>query len=420
MFIETVCEKGSCVGCGNCSNICPNHAITMNANAEGFLHPSIDYEKCVNCGLCEKKCPQNGLFYKECPDLPETLLVRLKEENVLRTCASGGICSLLARHFVEKKNGFVCGAVYDESFMVKHIVSNEMMDIEKMKSSKYVQSDLGSSFIVIKKKLAEHCPVLMIGTGCQIYALKKFLGKEYENLFCIDVICHGTPSPKVQKEYIGWLESINGKVSEINNRYKKCSAHGYKSTYKVVFSNGKLFVNKYVDDPMANAFFRHLSIRKSCFDCQFKTVHRISDLTVGDFWFSEMYGMGEDKLGINLCLIQSDKGKSLLDAVSSWLEVKQIEAETAIVQNGGMIYSSSKASPNRAKFFEKLGKMPFDKLVFSLDGFSRMDKARNFFSKFFVPLLQKTRYYNNQLKKSANARKKRKVPENKKGLMYYG
>lgn len=420
MFIETICEKGLCVGCGNCSNVCPSRAITMNANAEGFLQPSVDYEKCVNCGLCEKKCPQNGLIYKECPDFPDTLLVRLKDKDALRTCASGGVCSLLAQYFIEEKKGFVCGAIYDESFMVKHVVSNDMSDVERMKSSKYVQSNLGLSFVDIKKKLAENVPVLMIGTGCQIYALKKFLGKEYENLFCVDVICHGTPSPKVQREYIGWLKSINGEVSQINNRYKKCSAHGYKSNYKVVFSSGKTLVNKYADDPMANAFFRHLSIRRSCFDCQFKTVHRISDLTVGDFWFSELYGMGEDKLGVNLCLIQSDKGKLLLDAVSSSVEMKQIEAEAAIVQNGGMIYGSCKMNPNRSVFFDKLGKMQFDKLVYSLDGANFMSKTRNFFTKFFVPLLLKTRYYNNQLKKSGNARKKRKIPENKKGMVYYG
>lgn len=419
MFIEDICNKNLCVGCGNCSNICPAKAILMKPNDEGFLHPFVNHEMCVNCQMCEKVCPHNGLIYKDVPDLPKTCLVRSKNEEILKSSASGGLCSTLASFFVEEMNGYVCGAVYDDSFKVHHIVSNALDDIRKMSSSKYVQSNLGNVFTNVKNKLNEGLPVLMIGTGCQIYALKKFLRKEYENLFCIDVICHGTPSPKVQEEYLKWLEAQKGEVKNINNRNKKYYPHGYVCTYKVLFKNDKLMVNRYSGDPMAHAFFSHLSIRKSCFNCQFKSIHRISDLTVGDFWFSEMYGMGEDKLGINLCLVQSDKGRNLLNSISELIEEKEIDAESAIVQNGGMIYGSCKENPCRTEFFEKLGKISFDDLVYGFDNRSLINKIKSKVSDAIAPLLRCTKYYNHQLKKSASMRKKRKIPDERKGLICY-
>jgi len=419
MFIEDVCKENSCVGCGNCKNICPANAISMKPDSEGFLYPSVNHEVCVNCRMCEKACPHNGLVYSKKDELPQTELIRAKDIDIQKTSASGGLCSTLASFFINQKNGYVCGAVYDESFMVHHIVSNDLNDVRRMQSSKYVQSNLGNVFVVVKEKLNQGFPVLMIGTGCQIYALKKFLKKDYENLFCVDVICHGTPSPKAQEEYLGWLKMKNGEIAFINNRNKNVFSHGYVCTYRVDFLNKKSMVNRYSGDPMAHAFFRHLSIRKSCFKCSFKTVRRLSDLTVGDFWFSEMYGMGEDKLGINLCLVQSDKGLSLIDSISDLIERKEIDPEMAIVQNGGMIYSSCKESPHRKDFFEKLGKMPFDKLVYSLDGFSTAQKFKTWVSNMISPLLRKTRYYNHQLQKSASARKKRKIPQDRRGLMCY-
>lgn len=122
-------------------------------------------------------------------------------------------------------------------------------------------------------------------------------------------------------------------------------------------------VKRYSDDPMADAFFSHLSIRSVCFDCAFKTLHRLSDLTIGDFWFSEQYGFGEDLLGINLCLIQSEKGKELLNSIQSQTEMRQIDAKDANLLNGGMLYSSCPANKNRTLFFRELGTIPLDYLV---------------------------------------------------------
>ena len=285
MFIEQIKDNGQCIGCNNCKNICPVSAISMISDKEGFLIPNVEHGKCVNCFKCEKVCPNYQLKYKQIDSLPEAFLVRAENRQLLKAAASGGICTLLAGYFISEKRGYVCGAVYDENFKVIHIVTNNLSEIEKMRQSKYVQSDLNKCFMEIENKLKQDIYILFIGTGCQVYALKRFLSKEYATLYCIDLICHGVPSPKVQQEYIKYLQAKGGVVKHINNRYKKLYKHSYVSTYMTEYKNGKRSVKRYSDDPMADAFFSHLSIRETCFQCAFKTLHRLSDITVGDFWF---------------------------------------------------------------------------------------------------------------------------------------
>lgn len=419
MFIEEIRDTQKCVGCSNCKNACPVQAIDMIEDKEGFLVPNINHDKCVNCGKCEKVCPNHQLKYRDVESLPEVRLVRTKNEDLLKETASGGICTVLSNYFVRKKNGYVCGALYDDNFRVIHTLTNSLTDIERMRQSKYVQSDLGSCFSDIETKLRSGVYVLFIGTGCQVYALKKYLNKDYDTLFCIDLICHGVPSPKVQREYVAYLQAKYGEIKHINNRYKKTYTHSYVSTYFTEYKTGRKVVKRYSDDPMADAFFSHLSIRPSCFDCAFKTLHRLSDLTIGDFWFSEQYGFGEDLLGINLCLIQSGKGEELLNSIQSQTEMRQIDAKDAILLNGGMLYSSCPVNKNRTAFFKELETIPLDYLVRKYDGKSITNRLKNRIRELIAPVLRSTKYYNKQLVKSARSRVKRTIPEEKKGMLYY-
>lgn len=419
MFIEQIRDTGHCIGCNNCKNICPVSAISMISDKEGFLIPNVDYNKCVNCAKCEKVCPNYKLKYKKIDDFPEAFLVKAKNKQLLKTTASGGVCTLLAQYFINEKRGYVCGAVYDENFKVVHIVTNSLSEIERMRQSKYAQSNLEKCFIEIENKLKQDIHILFIGTGCQVYALKRFLGKEYATLYSIDLICHGVPSPKVQQEYVKYLQTKGGMIKHINNRYKKLYKHSYVSTYLTEYKNGKKSIKRYSDDPMADAFFSHLSIRNTCFHCAFKTLHRLSDITVGDFWFSEQYGFEEDLLGINLCLVQSERGKELLKFIENEAEKIIIDSKTAIVLNGGMLYSSCPENKNRTMFFERLGSVPFEQLVFKYDGKSKLNKVKNFLRELLAPFLRLTRYYNKQLVKSAKERLNRTIPDDKTGLMYY-
>ena len=391
----------------------------MLEDKEGFIIPNVNHDKCINCLKCEKVCPNHQLKYKNIESLPQTYLIKAKDKDILKETASGGICTILSNYFIREKGGYVCGAVYDDDFRVEHILTNKLSNIERMRQSKYVQSDLGSCFIDIDKKLRAGIPILFIGTACQVYALKKYIGKDYETLFCIDLICHGVPSPKVQRKYIEYLCKKYGEVKRINNRHKKTYKHSYVSTYFSEYKNGRTVIKRYSDDPMADAFFSHLSIRPSCFECSFKTLHRLSDLTIGDFWFSEQYGFGEDLLGINLCLKQSEKGQKLLDNIQEQVQIKQIDSKDAILLNGGMLYSSCPMNPNRIAFFNELEEIPFGQLVKKYDGKSKKDRLKNKMRELFAPILRNTTYYNKQFAKSAKSRSKRTIPEDKKGLLYY-
>lgn len=419
MYIEEIRKTNKCTGCGNCKNRCPAKAIEMIEDEEGFRVPSVDYEKCLNCRICELKCPLSMVKYADMELLPKAVLVRNREKERLQQVASGGICFTLSDYFVRVLHGFVCGAVFDEDYSVKHIVTNSMDDIIRMSQSKYVQSDLGKCFSSIENLLRNGQFVLFVGTTCQVYALKKYLDTSYDRLFCIDLICHGVPSPKVQREYVAYLRKHYGNLRRLSNRNKRFYQHSYVNTYASEFEGGHTIVKRYSDDPMAIAFFKHLSIRQTCYSCEFKSLHRISDLTVGDFWFSEQYGMGEDKYGINLCLVQGKKGDELLAFVNDCVESCHIDSEEAIVLNGGMLYASCEPHKNRETFFEKLGKVPFDKLVNQCAMIGRKERVKNFVRELVAPILRKTHYYNRQLVKSANNRRKRVIPENRKGKLFY-
>lgn len=50
-------RKEQCCGCTACYAICPQNAILMVEDKEGFEYPKIDEKKCVRCCMCVKGCP---------------------------------------------------------------------------------------------------------------------------------------------------------------------------------------------------------------------------------------------------------------------------------------------------------------------------------------------------------------------------
>ena len=180
-----------CSGCTACANLCKSHAISLVADSEGFIYPVIDEEKCNECGLCIKKCSvinMNGI-----PDLPQNAYAIKSNNNEIRkNSSSGGVFSLIMEDIL-KRNGVVFGAAFNNNWILEHSYAETYEEAKKFNGSKYVQSRLGSSFIDVKRFLSEKRDVLFSGTPCQISGLKKFLGKEYENLTTVSMICHGAP-----------------------------------------------------------------------------------------------------------------------------------------------------------------------------------------------------------------------------------
>ncbi|MCM1297012.1 MAG: Coenzyme F420 hydrogenase/dehydrogenase, beta subunit C-terminal domain, partial [Muribaculaceae bacterium] len=296
-----ICNKDLCTGCSACSTLCPNNAIVMKKNEEGFLYPEINNDLCTNCGLCKKRCPINN----DNINLDKPIeFIAAANDKIRETSSSGGIFRIIA-NYVIKSNGFVCGAVYNENMEVEHILSNNINDILRMSGSKYVQSNIKNCYYEIKEKLKNNYMVLFSGCPCQVAGLKQYLKKDYDNLFTIDLICHGVPSPLVLKKYIE-EEYPNDKVIDINFRDKK---FGWMSPYTTIKTINKKYSKKFTENTFCKAFSCNIDLRKSCYNCKYTNKNRVGDFTIGDAWGIKNI---TDNKGYSVVFFHNKKSKLLI------------------------------------------------------------------------------------------------------------
>ena len=194
-----ISHKKDCCGCGACVQRCPKHCIAMQEDKEGFLYPVINKTKCTNCGLCEKVCPV--INQGHCNNPIKTYAAINPKNDVRIASSSGGVFTVLAEDIINS-NGVVFGAAFNNEWNVEHTCVENIKDLEKLRGSKYVQSNIGNSYQEAESFLKEGREVLFSGTPCQIAALKLFLRKEYKNLTTVDFVCHGVPSPAVWRKYL--------------------------------------------------------------------------------------------------------------------------------------------------------------------------------------------------------------------------
>ena len=352
-------EKYNCCGCQACAQACPKGCIAMKTDKEGFLYPVVDETACVRCGLCEKVCPilQNG---GEKQGIPKAYAAYNRDEEVRLVSSSGGIFTLLAEHILDR-NGTLYGAVM-EGIHVKHIRVSDSEGLVLLRGSKYVQSDIGRTYIQAKTDLDTGRDVLFTGTPCQIEGLKSYLRKDYENLITMDIICHGVPSPMVWEKYVALREKAAGApAARMFFRHKK---YGWK-TYAVLFefSNKTAYDRHHRDDPFMRAFLHNLCLRPSCYHCGFKKVNRVSDITVADFWGIQNVcpDMDDDK-GTSLVIVHSEKGEVILKALSEKMNCREVDFKKATQSNSAMICSAA-VPKHRTKFMEQVHHEDFEVLV---------------------------------------------------------
>lgn len=346
-----VTDKSLCSGCTACKNICPKNAIEMVRDEEGFLYPKVNEEKCINCGLCKKTCPilnkQNMNNFT-----PKAYIFQNKNEKVRKTSTSGGFYSALGEYIL-KNNGIVYGASFDKNFKVTHTKSETIEELEKFKRSKYVQSDLKETFIEVRNYLNQGKLVCYSGTPCQIGGLKAFLKKEYENLITVDLMCHSVPSPLVFEKYKKYiLKKMNAKkILDVNFRDK--SKYGYKYSLMTVVTDNGTYSEGIDTDPYLRAFFKDYSVRPACYNCHFKTLKRVSDITIWDcFNINEIDNSFNDDKGTTRILSQSENGDKILHQLED-IKIKEIDLELATGKVKEMT-SSVKYNSNRKAFFKEI------------------------------------------------------------------
>lgn len=283
------------------------------------------------------------------------------DSNIINNSSSGGICTLIANEILDK-GGVVYGAMLNENFQVVHTRINNKKEINKIRGSKYVQSLLEDTYLKAKKDLEDGRYVLYTGTPCQIAGLKKFLVQEYEKLYTQDIVCHGVPTITVWEKYIKYLKN-KYKSTLINIEFRN-KLKGWESyQIKLEFESGKVVYENFKDNIYMKAFLKNICLRESCYKCKYKTIDRVSDITLADFWgvrnvCPEMY----NKHGTSLVVIQNDKGEQLFTSIENKVTKKEVDINEAIKYNSAMIQSVVPKG-NKKKFIELLENRDFNYAV---------------------------------------------------------
>ena len=346
-------KKANCCGCGACAQSCPKNCISMEPDSEGFLYPKVDETQCVNCGLCEKVCP---ILFKQKPDPIKVAAYAAYTSNseLREKSSSGGIFSLLAQEILNR-GGTVAGAAFAADFSVRHILVENDAELDRLRGSKYVQSRMEDTYVQIRDLLKQGRPVLFTGVACQIAGLKAFLGREYENLYTVDVLCHGVPSPKVWAHYRREQAQIHGTIlEEVSFRDKRKGWRHYSMALN--FAEGVEYCRPGAEDTYLRVFLRDLCLRPSCHSCRFKDFPRLSDLTIGDAWGIERHMPDlDDDHGTSVVLVNSEKGMGLWNAVADNAVSRQGELDVLLPKSADS-RKSVKPHPNRSRFFAALNR----------------------------------------------------------------
>lgn len=345
-----IIKKKDCCGCSACYEICPKKCIEFEVDEEGFLYPKINKNICINCGMCNKVCPLINDKYEnkhEC----KAYVAYVNSDHIRLKSSSGGLFTVFSNYILKNK-GIVIGAAFDEDFSVKHIAIENKDDLYKLQGSKYLQSRMENMYSITQSYLNEGRLVLFTGTACQVAGLKNFLRKDYNNLFTIDVLCHGVPSPKVWEKYLNEkYKEYKSKLYSIFFREKKFGWKNY--ALSLHFRNGN-YLMKHDDDSFFKLFLSEICLRPSCYDCHYKEFPRPSDLTMGDAWGIEnhMPEMDDDK-GTSVLITNSEKGNKLLSIIMDQLIIKEAQLDVVLPLNADS-RKSVKPHKKRELFFDEL------------------------------------------------------------------
>lgn len=346
----------NCTGCGACAEKCKVGCLCMREDAEGFLRPFLQTEQCVNCGACIQVCPVIKDCYIKRNGVKRKLFAAYqKDVNELKQSSSGAVFPLLAK-FIIKHGGAVYGASFTDDFLVEHIRVDCFEQVERLRGSKYVQSNVCKVYQLVSNDLRHNKPVLFVGTPCEVGGLKAFLGQkmaESEYLYTVDFVCHGVPSPGIWKKYMKWLELkyLQGEKIQTVNFRKKDDKTG--TVHKLFIKSAhRSYETDSINDPYYRFFLNDISLRRACYDCKFKGIERGCDITLGDFWgIEQIKPDAKNELGTSLVLVHSEKGSELIRAVEQDLDMSDIDLREILGRHNISLTESCSEHPCRRQFF---------------------------------------------------------------------
>lgn len=364
-----ITNKADCCGCQACGDVCGKRAISFQTDEEGIWYPVVDKDKCIECGLCEKVCPI--INRTSCPsnaETPQCFVLQAPNSYDRLQSASGAAYTLLVRAVFEK-GGFVAGHIWDDNFGVKGYISAAPDDLDILRGTKYLQSNIEGLYLSVRKLLNEGRFVLFSGTPCQNAAMRGFLHKDYNNLVMTDFVCMGIDSPLAFKKYIESLE--NQYESKVVYFKAKSKEVGWRFlTNKAVFDNGKTYFGINSRDANLKATFLDVLVRPSCYDCKFKGFPRVSDMTIGDYWRKKYdYDPMDDNTGTSYVMLHNEKAKELFEETKTHCVYRKIDFEELIGANRYAVSSLPQPQFSRSEFYQRLHTEDFARLV---DDYSEM------------------------------------------------
>lgn len=357
-----------CTSCAACENVCPKDAISMQLDQNGFFRPTVKEAICIHCGLCEKKCPaQKKISSPNCNfEVPVVYAAFAKDEQIRIKSSSGGIFSILAQEILNQ-GGVVFGASQETPTTICHIFIERSKDLEKLRGSKYLQSHPGKIYRKVKEFLKNKRKVLFSGTPCQVAALYTYLGeRRYENLYTIDIVCHGTPSFKVFQKYLTEIEKEKkGAVNKIFFRDKRLGWKQFSITNVIEYCSGNSFQLSHTlrEDTFLKIFLSNICLNESCYSCKYNGIPRLADITLGDFWGVQRFhpDMDDDK-GTSVLLLNNAKGEDLFSLIKGKIEFCKSELNKAVNNNPCIIHSYP-AHHQRNKFLKDLDSLTLNEIL---------------------------------------------------------
>lgn len=347
-----------CTGCFACAQKCPRNCIHIVKDVEGFYVPQIEMSECIGCEVCEKTCPQMNpvLLHKNIG----AYAARMKNDEVLKLSTSGGIFAAAAIHILNE-GGVVFGVEMTAEGVIRHTYIDSVEQLPILQGSKYVQSIIGDSYVKAKEFLVAGRSVLFSGTPCQIAGLRNYLQKTYDNLYTMDVICHGVPSQEIFSAYRAWLGQKLG--SEIKHWYfRNKEKDGWAQIDKLVLKDHSVYRRENLD-PYTYSYLKSYNLRESCYECQFCSPERCADITVGDYWGLRNYHPDfYSELGVCLLLVNTEQGRDLLEKIKTSIALLPSDYEYMKKHNSGLV-SKPQRPVQREKFYEDFKRKSMDAFV---------------------------------------------------------
>ncbi len=350
-------ERNRCVGCSVCHDVCPTGAITMIKDREGFKYPEINDSTCINCDLCEKTCPvlqKDSIVLNNLLSEVQCYAAQHKSYPVRFESTSGGVFSALAT-VIYKRGGYVAGAVRTEDGYVEHFVSNNRKDLLKLRQSKYTQSYTEGIYGKVRELLKNGKEVLVCGTPCQMAGLRRFLKKEYANLYIVDFICNNVFSPYVWNVVKAHIEKVYGSPLSYT-KYKDKELGWRNRTSRYDLKDGRTIYSPISDYNLFDVIYhKHPAARPSCYSCPFKGYPRYSDLTFADYWGCEKHHPNlDDNIGTSAVICTTTKGLDIFNDAKVYLNCEDSKLEWIQARNPSLLKVCAEPTFNRTHFFDDL------------------------------------------------------------------